>query len=133
MLDNLKEVDSIILGKRGTSSAILFDHHALSWLPSSDGTELSLAIPVDLHETPYLTPQFNPANPSTFYDWTHTGLYTFTINTANDPGITLAGKLITDSKAANDPKNFNSLHDRSVIQGNTLHYIHNDAVFSSSK
>lgn len=130
--NNLSEINSIILGKRGTSSAILFDHHALSWLPASATTTARLAIPVDLHDIPYPTPQFNPADPSTFYDWTHTGLYTFTVNTSNSPGIALEGRLITDSKSANDQRYFNSLHDRSVIQGDTVHYIHNDAVFSSA-
>ncbi len=46
----LKEVDKLILGKRGTDSAALHDHHAVTVLPV--GNSLRVALPIKLHDTP---------------------------------------------------------------------------------
>lgn len=49
--NNLKEVQSIIIGKRGTSSTVLYDHHALAWLPAETPGSFRLAIPIDENTT----------------------------------------------------------------------------------
>ena len=135
--DNLREVDSLVLGKRGTHSAVLNDHHALAWLGSGDSA--TLAIPLQLNEQKP-NDNFQDINhPNAFYDWSHTGLYTFNINTGTNPGIELEGKLITDTppEICNLAGNYCSFmgqhtnNDRAVIQGDSVHYIHNNAVYSS--
>ena len=45
------ELDSLVIGKRGTHSPVLDDHHALSFMPAVNGAPARLAIPVDLHDT----------------------------------------------------------------------------------
>ena len=137
---NLREIKSIIIGKRGTESAILQDHHALAWLPSDTDNSATLAIPIQLHDrTSNRSNQgFNQFN--AHYDWTHTGLYTFNISTDTAPDIELLGKLITDQppEICIEPGNSCYLqgqqtrNDRAVIQGNSVHYIHNNEVFSSA-
>jgi hypothetical protein len=145
--NNLRDVKSIIIGKRGTESAVLQDHHALAWLPSEKGNSATLSIPIQLNDREQT--QNNPflinADPaSSYYEWTHTGLYTFNIST-DTPDIKLLGKLLTDKA----PENCNELglgfdtqnscfqgqqtyNDRAVIQGNSVHYFHNNSVFSSA-
>jgi hypothetical protein len=136
--ENLREVESVVIGKRGTESAILYDHHALAWLSSGDSA--TLAIPVQLNETESINYPQDYSIPSSFYDWTHTGLYTYTINTGENPGITLQGRLITD-KALDKCENSEEFcyttgqetrNDRAVIQDDSVHYIHNNSVFSSA-
>ncbi|MCF6203760.1 MAG: beta-propeller domain-containing protein [Methylococcaceae bacterium] len=144
---NLREVKSIIIGKRGTESAVLQDHHALAWLPSEKGNSATLSIPIQLNDRKQT--QNNPflinADPASYYyEWTHTGLYTFNIST-DTPDIKLLGKLLTDKA----PENCNEFgleldseiscfqgqqtyNDRAVIQGNSVHYFHNNSVFSSA-
>ncbi len=139
--ENLREVDSVVIGKRGTESAVLYDHHALAWLPSTEGDLATLAIPIQLNQeqSSYSYPQ-DFSHPGAFYGWTHTGLYTFSINTGSNPGIEIAGKLIADTPPdeCNQLGNYCSFrgqrvdNDRAVIQEETVHYIHNNAVISSA-
>jgi len=136
--DNLREVESIVLGKRGTETTVSTDHHGLAWLPSGDSS--TLAIPVQLNEQESSEGFDDYSQPSAFYNWTHTGLYTFNINTGDNPGIELEGKLITDTppEICNEPGNSCSFigeqiyNDRAVIQEDSVHYIHNNAVHSSA-
>ncbi len=137
--ENLREIESIIIGKRGTESAVLYDHHALAWLPAASGEVATLAIPIQLNqELSY--PHQDYSHPSANYGWTETGLYSFSINTGTSPGLELSGKLITDipPDECKQPGNYcsfrgqNIQNDRAVIQENTLHYIHNNAVISST-
>ncbi|MEQ1637353.1 MAG: beta-propeller domain-containing protein [Methylococcales bacterium] len=138
--EKLKEIDSVIIGKRGTQSAALQDHHALAWLASSS-SKGTLSIPIELHNN--LLPSSQLQNytkdyyslPSAYYDWTHTGLYTFTIDATATPAIKLNRRLIAE---VNDPSIYNSYYgvgtynDRAVIQGNSVHYVHDNRVLSAS-
>ncbi len=136
--DNLREIESLVIGKRGTESTVLMNHHGLAWLATGDSA--TLAIPVQLNEQESSSSYDDYSQPSAFYDWTQTGLYTFNINTGNNPGIELDGKLITDIPPAicNEPGNYCSFvgqqiyNDRAVLQENSVHYIHNNAVHSSA-
>jgi len=127
---NLKEVNSMILGKRGTSSQALYDHHAFSWLDNGDGTA-TMAIPVELHETPnsYESDYASISDPWYYYDLTHAGLYVFSVNSDSNPGISLSGKLLKDTTSNGY---YNYSEERSVIQGGSVHYIHDSKVTSSS-
>lgn len=136
--DNLREVDSLVLGHRGTESAVLYDHHALAWLPSQDEENATLAIPLQLNQEKNHTSQ-DYSEPSAYYGWTHTGLYTLNINTGDNPAITLEGKLVTDTPpdVCHELGNYCSFagqqtwNDRALIQDESIHYIHNNKVYSS--
>ncbi len=136
--NSLKEVDSLIIGKRGTQSAALYDHHALAWL--ANGTQATLALPIELHNNRY-PENYNTYNynydynlPSTYYDWTHTGLYLFSVDTGSKPSLSLSRRIIAD---ANNPKYYGDYtgastdNDRAVIQGGSVHYLHNNRILSS--
>jgi uncharacterized secreted protein with C-terminal beta-propeller domain len=120
------EVNSIILGKRGTESDVLSDHHALSFLPATATQAARLAIPVRLHDKTPTGEFFDPSRPNAYYDFTHTGLYSFEIN---DSGISQAGVLL-----GSDPDNgfaFGSSSDRSILLDDSVFYIHQGEVLSS--
>ena len=135
----LREIESVVIGKRGTESGALYDHHALAWLATGD-SKGTLAIPIQLNNNLLPSSQLQYyANtndyynsPSAYYDWTHTGLYTFTIDATANPAIKLNRRLIAN---VNDPLTYNNgmgtYNDRAVIQGNTLHYVHDNRVLSA--
>ena len=133
--ENLREVDSIILGKRGTESTVLQDHHGLAILKTADN-HYTIALPIELHESfnkPYLGSLINPL--STYYNWTHTGLYIFAINTDNAAALKLNGKLISESSesiAPGDASGYDFINDRAVIQNDSVHFIHGDQILSST-
>ncbi len=88
-----KEQDTLILGKRGTQSDVLYDHHALSFLPAVGNEPARLAIPVQSHDTVPTWELFKAGEPSARYDYTHTAMYSFEITKL---GITQAGRLISE-------------------------------------
>lgn len=137
---NLREVSSVVIGKRGTESAVLSDHHALAWLPSKKSDTATLAIPIQLNNQKLSGGQYDYSQPAAHYGWTHTGLYTFNMTSGADPSIELQGKLISDKppEQCNEPGSHCSFkgqythNDRAVIQDKSIHYIHNNKVFSSA-
>ena len=118
----LKEVDKLILGKRGTDSAALHDHHAVTALPV--GNTLRVALPIKLNDTPQPGMQ---GRPSDYYAHTQTGLYRFEVDTTAKKIRQLA-PLITErgrEEYWSYPQN-----DRSVLIGNYVHYFHNGNFWS---
>lgn len=132
--ENLREVNSVILGKRGTNATVLSDHHGLAMLKTGDN-QYTIALPVEMHDSfNKPSPSALASPPSTYYNWTHTGLYVFDINTGNTPSLDFSGKLITESSNFIDVDtsgSYDFINDRAVIQNNSVHYIHGDQILSS--
>lgn len=139
-----KEVNSLVIGKRGTGSEALYDHHAFTWLPGTAERPARLAVPVEMHSTvggySYYS---NPSDPWYYYNWTHTGLYMFNVFTGEQAGgktgIEEQGRMIVADNAEIHPLfqsgyyvGSNTDSDRSVILGNSVHYVHDAQVWSAS-
>ncbi len=128
-----KELDSLVIGKRGTHSDLLYDHHALAWLAAGGAIQPNrLALPIRLHETlPAYNGYGDPGDPWFYYDWTHTGLYLFDIHDGPNGSISPAGKMVVE-RAGEDSRYWNSRgDDRALLRGNDVHYIHGDSVWSA--
>lgn len=122
-----REIAGQVIGKRGTESDALWDHHALAWLPPSDGLPGRLALPVRLHDRadPYVG--WDGSQPNAYYGWTHTGLYLFAVG---ETGLTLQGRMITES-ATTTGETWTDATDRAVLLGNSAHYVHGGRAWSS--
>lgn len=116
---NPREADKIIIGKRGTETAVLSDHHALTSVQIGD--EYRVAIPVRLHEG---TPNHSSGNPaSDYYSYSKTGLYRFEIDIDNQQINKLPAMVVAD--ASDRPSRQVSINnDRSVIIDDTVYYMH---------
>ena len=125
--ENLKEIQSIVIGKRGSQSELLSDHHALAFLANNDGENFRISIPIEEHSTPYEQVDYN--HPSKSYKWTQGGAYIFDINTSSTPSLNLSDTLITESSSNGDRKNYSN-NNRIILQDNTVHYLHNNQVYS---
>ena len=90
---NPVEIDAQVLGKRGTDTEVLYDHHAFTWLPPRDNEPGRLSMPVNLYENIPQWEGFDPSSPSTWYDYTHTALYSFEIS---ESGISQVGRIISE-------------------------------------
>lgn len=148
-----KEIDSLVLGKRGTESDVLWDHHAFSYLPPQGSEPARFAIPVQLHETPSMWTGTDQNSPSAWYDYTHTGLYSFEVSAL---GISQVGRIIADVSQQRQPGGataaekplledtfrilpvdgliaplFISYGDRSVLKDEAVYYVHDGKVLSS--
>ena len=142
-----REINSRILGKRGTESEVLADHHAFSYLPPRGNEPARFAIPVTLHDKPGTSRTFDPSSPRTWYDYTHTALYSFE---ASAKGLTQTGRIIAETaeqRASAAPGGgtattarigigmiapiYASYGDRSVLKDNAVFYVHNGKILGS--
>ncbi len=141
------EVDKIIIGKRGTESAALNDHHALSLLTQNAGLTTRIALPIQLHEeepqNQFITNNFSPPveevpnnveevpnnteNPSAYYGWTSQNLYVLDIDLGETPRIEI--KMILNN--GDTELNYKPFSDRSVLVQGGVHYISNGNIISA--
>jgi len=89
-----RELQRKVIGKRGSDSALLRDHHAFSSLAQADGST-SIAIPARIHDG--ATPP--GASDSTFYPWVESGLLRFEVrgSSAADAQLVQLPSLVTHS------------------------------------
>lgn len=117
---NPREVDKVIIGKRGTDSTVLYNHHALTSLKLGD--KYQVAIPVKLHEED--SPNTNGADIATFFHaFKQTGLHRFEIDINTQKIIT--NSVLEVANAGSGPEIIRSIYnDRSVIIGENIYYMH---------
>ncbi|MEW8256088.1 MAG: beta-propeller domain-containing protein [Candidatus Thiodiazotropha taylori] len=122
------EVNSLILGGRGTHATILNQPHGIASLPQTDTLPMRFSIPVDLYdESPGM---INPP-PNMSWGWTHTGLYTFDIQLGDTPGVELVDRFVVRDSGLSSSSH-GVWNDRSVILGDSVHYLHGDSLYSSN-
>jgi len=134
-----REIDSAVLGKRGTDSDVLWDHHAFTWLPPQGDEPARIAIPVRLHDRTPDWKEWDASDPASWYDYTHTALYTFEVDAL---GITPAGRVI-GQEAGTDSTTVDIMPtrliapmgawygDRSVLADDAVYYLHEGKVLGS--
>ncbi len=123
------EKEKLIIGKRGTETAVSQSHHALTTL--QQGNNLQVALPISLHNGASSDPY---ASPSAYYNWTQDELYRLNINTQTGTMQTLT-PIVSETALANDPYSYSSYQwadDRSVMIGEFIHYLHGDKVHSQA-
>jgi Beta propeller domain len=95
---NPREMQRVLLGKRGSDSALLRDHHAFSALMNADGTGV-LAFPARLNDG--LVPNSGSGD-SAFYPWKESGLMRFELRGTGPTNASLVQlpSLITHSSSS---------------------------------
>lgn len=117
-------VSQVKIGLRGTESALLYDPHALAYLPDFEPGIHRLAIPVSVHGADQQRDPDAPAN--TWFSWSFTGLHLFEIDARDNPSLTTSG--VVNSEDLFDCWYGN---DRAFINGSAVHYIHDGRVVSA--
>lgn len=123
-----KEVNSLVIGKRGSQSAALTDHHAFTLLATGNATgELArLALPIERHDI--LTAGADADDPRTWYDWRDTGLHLFSVN---DTGLTARATLIAETRGSETQPSVSGYDDRAFLNGQEVHYLHGQDMWAS--
>ncbi|WP_028490047.1 beta-propeller domain-containing protein [Thiothrix lacustris] len=122
---NPSEQQKIIIGKRGTETAVSQSHHALTTL--QQGNTLQVALPISLHESA----SNYSSGASTYYNWTQDELYRLNINTQTGTMQTLT-PIVSEAAVANSYSSYQWQNDRSVMIGEFIHYLHGDKVISQA-
>ncbi len=120
------EINSLVYGKRGSSSEALYDHHAISFLPATAAHPARFALPIQIHATAPDYADFDPAQPNAYYSFTNRGLYAFE---ASADGVSQAGYIEADSTDGTERYSvWGGFGDRSVLVDDTVYYIHESEV-----
>lgn len=125
---NPSEQQKIIIGKRGTETAVSQSHHALTTL--QQGNNLQVALPISLHDGA----ANYPSGASTYYNWTQDELYRLNINTQTGTMQALA-PIVSETAPSSPNYGYSSYqwsNDRSVMIGEFIHYLHGDKVISQA-
>ena len=125
------EVDTLLLGQRGSYSSALYDHRAISILPPANGrTATRVAFGIDIAGLAQPVRRPDPEDAFTYYDWRFSALHGIEVRTGADAGLTLTGTLVTAS--ANDPDNFGYGYgfgsERAIMVGDSAYYVYRERV-----
>ena len=107
------EKQRVVIGKRGSGSALLQNHQAFSALPLA-ADQLSIGIPASIHDG---FPQYG-TGPSTFYPWSYSGLLRFELRgaTAADARLVQMPALVSHNPQVSPPSYDPGAYDgRSVL------------------
>lgn len=125
-----QEVDKVIIGQRGTESAVLSDHHAFTGLKVNDQYRVSL--PVTLHS------RYNPYGSGAPWDYsayTRTGLYRYNIDLESKT-IKPISPMVVHEASSDIPyyswEPYQNGDDRSLIVDDYVHYLHSGQFWSAA-
>lgn len=122
------EKQKILLGKRGSETAVSYSHHAMSTLMRGDNMRVTL--PLSRNENPNQYDTSIPENnPSYYYGWTNDELVRLEIDSVSGV-MTLRSSIISDSNISGDDYSYDWADDRSVMIGDAVHFLHSDQVIS---
>lgn len=125
---NPVEVESLEIGKRGSNSEALFDHHGITLRQAGNGQPARLAIGISVNDIP----TGGSSSPVAFYNWRETGLFAFELLTDTNAGISFAGKMIVEAASPQNPWGPQHFGDRSVLVNDAVFYIHGDEVYAGT-
>ncbi|MGB1257235.1 MAG: beta-propeller domain-containing protein [Thiolinea sp.] len=126
------EKQTLVLGKRGSETAVSQSHHALTTL--RQGNSLRVTLPLSRHETideRDISRSYHPALPQFYYQWTRDELLRFDIDL--DSGVlTQRTSIISEQAEANQGYAHSryGVSDRSALIGEQVYYLHADKMLN---
>jgi uncharacterized secreted protein with C-terminal beta-propeller domain len=126
---NPRVIEQVTVGKRGTESALLRHHHAISFFRNADGST-SFAFPARLHDGAIVSGTGDAAN----YAWQESGLLRYRVDAAGAAAARFVAepKLVTHRPPASLPADPAANGARSVIFANGVIYVANGRIWRQS-
>jgi uncharacterized secreted protein with C-terminal beta-propeller domain len=127
------ELGSIIIGKRGSSTALEYDLHSFTGIQQGDQQDgqYRFAFPISVNNGPAQGDYWQDPE-SQFFQWSHSGLYLFEVK---DSQLTQAGALITDRSSDTNVENnyWSSNHSRrGLIQADDVYHLSGDDLYKAN-
>ncbi len=114
-----KEISTQLVGKNGTWSPALNEHHAISILKDSD-SQYRLAFPASVYE-----------KDARYTKWAYSGLELFNIDFNSATPLTNVG--VIKSEQSSSEQSYPNIYEsgRSIIHDEKVHFIHGQSIWSS--
>jgi len=127
---NPTEVQSMVIGERGTQSGALQNHRAITVQAGNSNRPTRVTFGINVHGN--AIPR-EIGDPWAWYRWNYTGLHGFEVITGTDARIEQRGVMIVNSASNQTGSDYwSSGEDRSVIVGDSVYYVHGSDVYAAN-
>ncbi len=123
------ELGNILIGKRGSSTALEYDFHGFAGIQQEG--QFRFALPISVNNGPAQGDYWNDPE-SQFFQWSQSGLYLFEVK---DNKLNQAGAMITDRSSDNNLENnyWSSNHSRrGLIQADDVYHLSGDDLYKAN-
>ena len=123
------EVQSLLVGQRGTDARALFDHRAITVQRATEQHPTRVSFGIDVYGQALPDSSATGQDVFRYYNWNYSGLHGFDVTTGADAGIASRGALVVESASGNNYPSY--ADDRSVMVNDSLFYIRGDKVYAA--
>lgn len=117
------ERNQLIIGKRGSNTAVSFSHHAFTSLLHSSG-DTRIALPISVHKNEQASENDTL---SSFHNWQYDALFRYDITSSGD---LYPLEKIKATNTSTEKYSHYWQYDRSAIIGDKVYYLHRDDIIS---
>jgi len=126
------EVQSILVGERGTDSNALYNHRAIAVQPATDSHPMRVAFSIDVHGNPNPTTRPSANEASRYNRWTYSGMQAYEVRTGADAGITTIGTMVVETPQSGNNSYGPSRYDsRTMLVNDAAYHIYGEVVFAA--
>lgn len=127
------EVQSVLIGERGTYAQALSDHRAIAIQPATDDHPMRVSFGITVHGRRDAQKPASIEAARVYQPFSYSGLHGFDIKVGTDAGIVPRGELVvTPETGGAEPSFYHYQTDnRSVLVNDSVFYIHGGAVFAA--
>ncbi|MFK8075011.1 MAG: beta-propeller domain-containing protein [Granulosicoccus sp.] len=122
------EIQSMLIGQRGTHSASLNDHRAIGIQAATDAHPLRVSFGIDVYGDIGGARPTDIESATRYYDYNYSGLHGFDVRVGADAEIISRGVLRVD---ASNPFGSGYGQDRSVMLNDAVYYIRDSKVYAA--
>jgi len=127
--DAPREVDSLVVGQRGTQAAALFDHRGITVQRATGEHPLRVSFGIEVAGNAFPDGRPDPTVGLPWYDWTYSGLHGFDVRVGDDAGIASRGAMVVERRGQDDRYyGGGGYEDRAVMVNDATYYVHRGAV-----
>ncbi|MFK7857492.1 MAG: beta-propeller domain-containing protein [Granulosicoccus sp.] len=123
------EIQSALVGERGTDSVALRNHRAITIQPATDLHPTRVSFGIDVYGAADPISQPTEDRAFEFNEWNYTGLHGFDVTIGANAGISPRGALIVERSNGSDRFYPSYGDDRSVMVNDAVFYIHGEWVY----
>lgn len=126
------EVQSVLLGQRGTESEALSNPRAITIQAANENHPMRVSFGASVSGTAFPTSSPTPEMAFDYPRWSYTGLHGFDVTGGANASITSRGALIVDTNDGGERwYGRNSWSDRSVMVNDAVFYVNGNDVYSA--
>ncbi|MFK8081065.1 MAG: beta-propeller domain-containing protein [Granulosicoccus sp.] len=123
------EVQSVLVGQRGTDSVALYNHKAITVQAATDLHPTRVSFGINVYGDPSPTSSQSQPNPFDYLGWNYTGLHGFDVTAGVNANISPRGALIVERSNGGDRYYPEYGDDRSVMVNDAVFYVHGRDVY----